>query len=76
MSWEWVAPTVTGLVGVAGVTATYFTGKGGRDHAERVAERAARHAADAAWEARRQQRLQETYVSLLEMVGDFLLFQA
>jgi hypothetical protein len=56
MAWEWVAPVVTGAVGVTGMVITLLAGKQARD-AARVDAR----------EAREQQRLETAYVSLLDM---------
>lgn len=39
MAWEWVAPTATGIVGVAGVFFTWLSGAQGRAHAELMVER-------------------------------------
>ncbi len=60
MAWEWVAPVATGatasIVGGAGIVFTWLTGKQARDDA-RASTR----------EARVQQRLENTYVDLLDM---------
>jgi hypothetical protein len=53
MAWEWVGTTT---LGVAGIVGTWLVGKQGRD-ATRVDAK----------EARKQQRLETTYVPLLEM---------
>lgn len=37
MAWEWVAPTVTGVVALAGIGATLRTAAQARSHAERLA---------------------------------------
>lgn len=38
MAWEWVAPAVTGLVGVAGTAGTVLVARIGRDQARNLAE--------------------------------------
>lgn len=37
MAWEWVAPTATGTVALAGIAATYLTGREARRSAEQLA---------------------------------------
>ncbi|MGO9552327.1 hypothetical protein [Mycobacterium sp.] len=56
MAWEWVAPVATATLGVAGIFGTWLTGKQGRDDAKALAK-----------DARQQQRLETTYVDLLDM---------
>ncbi|MEV4020015.1 hypothetical protein AB0J35_57015, partial [Nonomuraea angiospora] len=38
MAWEWVAPVVTGVSGLAGVIFTWLAGSQSRQHAERMVE--------------------------------------
>jgi hypothetical protein len=61
MAWDWVAPVCAagGAVLGAGVGAmtTWLTGKGAREHAERLART-----------ERQQQRLADAYIELLEML--------
>lgn len=68
MAWEWVAPVVTGFVGVAGITATYATG--------RQARIAASDEAKAQREAARAQRNHDekrtAYLNLLQAISDAL----
>ena len=52
MAWEW-----TGTLGLAGMFFTWLTAKQGRDHERLLAA-----------EAREQQRLEKTYIDLLDMV--------
>ncbi len=60
MAWEWVASVATGttatIVGGAGIFFTWLTGKQARDDARATTR-----------EARQQQRLESTYVDLLDM---------
>lgn len=64
MAWEWV-PTAS--VGAIGIVLTFVAGKQGRDHAERVARDRSSHERTLAEEARRQQRLENAYIELLDM---------
>ncbi len=71
MAWEWVSPVATASAGVVaggiGVYFTWLTGKGGREHAEAIARDQLSHERLLAEEARKQQRLESAYVSLLGM---------
>jgi hypothetical protein len=71
MAWEWIGTTVAG---VAGITATYWTAKRGREHAERLSTAAQDHARKLAREERRQKRIGQAYEELLiqvELVGQW-----
>lgn len=65
MTWDWVAPVATAIVGIAGTTFTWLTGKQGRDHTEHLTQQRLDHEAEMAKDQRRQQRLADTYVDLL-----------
>ncbi len=74
MAWEWVAPVCTASVGVAGIAATFFTARQGRQHAEDVAAKKNAHDLDLVREQRQQQRRAEAYVEILtvaEQVGQW-----
>ena len=55
MAWEWVAPTVTGIVGLAGTTGTVIVAWLGRRHAEAVAQMGVEGNIKAAYIQRRNQ---------------------
>jgi hypothetical protein len=54
VAWEWVGATSTGLVGVAGIVATWLGGKGQRDTAERLAEQERKERRDSEFRAQRR----------------------
>jgi len=56
VAWDWIPPTGTAAVGLAGIAATYFSGA-----------RARRDARVLAQEQREQQRRSEAYIELLTM---------
>lgn len=68
VTYEWVGPVCVGVVGALGVGSTFWTGKQGRDHVERIENRRFIHDELMAHEARDQERLSEAYVKLLMMV--------
>jgi len=76
MAWEWIAPAATGAAAIAGIGATYFTGREARKHAEQVAQQAAANAAQMAYEARKQERFNQAYRPLLKITGDFARWTA
>ena len=67
MTWEWVGPVATATVGVAGIFGTWLTGKQGRDRAEAISRETLAQERLLANEARKQQRLENAYVDLLDM---------
>ncbi len=71
MAWEWVPPVATavgvGVVGVVGLTLTWYSGKQGRDHAEKVAKDTFAHQRMLAGQERKQQRLENAYIELLDV---------
>lgn len=69
MSWEWIAPSVTGAVGALGVTFTWLTGHQGRKHAERVMRETHAHARQIAADQRRQERIGDAYKEILEFLA-------
>jgi hypothetical protein len=68
MAIEWLGTIAAGVVGLAGIRATYLTGKQGRQHTEQMALRAYEQQRKLAEDARRQERLGDAYVRLLVMV--------
>jgi hypothetical protein len=70
VTWEWVSPTAGGLVGLAGVAATYFTGRGSSKQALQVARDNAAHVERMALHSRSQDRLTEAYLTMLELVAE------
>lgn len=66
MAWEWVGPTATSLVALAGVYGTWKAGKDGREHAEFVADQAA----SATLKREREARRAAAYVDVLTTVYD------
>lgn len=72
MAWEWVSPVAaavsTGTVGVVGIWLTWRSGHDGREHAEKMATQRLAHERLMADVDRRQQRLENTYVALLDMM--------
>lgn len=67
MAWEWVAPTVTGVVALAGIGSTFVTASRGRSHAERLAAQGHERVEATSREARRQERLASAYVEVLDI---------
>src|SRR4051812_555107 len=78
MAWEWVAPVVTGAVGIAGIGGTVWSGNKQANTAKKNAEIQADMARTAAQiqagtavgladTERRQRRLEDAYVELLTM---------
>lgn len=74
VAWEWVAPVCTGSVGALGIVVTGLTARGGRRHAETIAEGRIKHERELAEDARTQARLGEAYVELLSIVTRVGLF--
>lgn len=75
MAWEWVSPIATACAGAFGVYFTWFAGKQGREHAERISNFQLMHARALATESREQQRLESAYIQLLkeaERVGNWV----
>lgn len=68
MAWEWVAPVVTGAVGLGGIVFTWLTGKQSRDQAVATLRQQLDHDRLQAREAREQERLESAYLELLKMV--------
>lgn len=68
MAVEWLGTAVAGMVGVAGITFTWLTGKQARDHAERLGERTFEQQRQLAQDARTQERIGDAYLRLLVMV--------
>ncbi|KXF54641.1 hypothetical protein AXA44_40535 [Rhodococcus sp. SC4] len=66
-SWVWVAPVATATTGVIGIVIGWWTGRQGRDHVERISEKQYAHERLLAEEARKQNRIENAYVLLLEM---------
>jgi hypothetical protein len=67
MAWEWVGPTVTGVVALAGIASTFATASRGRAQAERLASQSYDRSDAASREARRQERLATAYVEVLDI---------
>jgi hypothetical protein len=67
MAWEWVAPVVTGAVGLGGIVFTWLTGKQSRDQALATLRQQLGHDRLQAREAREQERLESAYLELLKM---------
>jgi hypothetical protein len=67
MAWEWVEPTATGVVAVAGIAGTLWSGRLSRTSAERIAQETHERAMEAAREQRRQERLAVAYVEVLQI---------
>ncbi len=68
MAWEWVAPVAAGGGASIGAITTLLTARGGRAHAERLAQLNAVHAERMARDERRQQRYAEAYIELLQLI--------
>ncbi|MFV8233070.1 hypothetical protein [Mycolicibacterium fortuitum] len=67
MAWEWVAPVATASAGIAGILATWLTGKQAREDAKQISRDTLEHQRLLAKEERQQKRLESAYVKLLEM---------
>jgi len=67
MSLEWVAPIVTGVVSIAGLSATVWVASQGRKHAERLANEATKNTLELARQTRSQERIETAYRRLLEV---------
>jgi hypothetical protein len=63
MAWEWVAPVVTGVVGVAGVAFTWLTARESRQHLEEMADKNFRLTVL----ARRDSDRQNAYISIMRV---------
>lgn len=68
MAWEWVPLATAGVTTAVAVGATLGATRMGHRHAERLADARLVHERELAADARRQQRLSEAYVELLEVV--------
>lgn len=64
-----MAPVCTSALGAIGIVVTGLTAKGGRRHAENVAEDRMTHEREIAEDARAQDRLGDAYVELLSIVN-------
>jgi hypothetical protein len=72
MAWEWVAPVGTATVGLAGIAATYLSGRRQVSAARDVAHDQAEAALRSQREERQQRRIEGAYTVLLEVVGEGL----
>jgi hypothetical protein len=70
MSWDWVAPTGTAVVGLAGITATYLSGKRQVSSARELANDQVTAAATARREERNQRRIEAAYPALLDVLSE------
>lgn len=70
MAWEWVAPTSTAALGLAGIAATYWSGRGQTETARAVAERQAQATLHLQREERQQRRIEAAYPVLLDAVAE------
>jgi hypothetical protein len=71
VAWEWVAPVVTGTVGVAGIITTYLSGNRQTSTALTGAQRQVNAQAAVAREERSQRRLETAYVELQRAVDRY-----
>jgi hypothetical protein len=69
MAWEWAPPAIAVATTAIAVGATLGATRMGHRHAERLTNARLVHERELAADARRQQRLSEAYVELLEVVG-------
>jgi hypothetical protein len=67
MTWEWVGPVATATVGAAGIFGTWLTGKQAGDRAADISRKTLTQQRLLSSEARKQQRLEDAYVELLDM---------
>jgi hypothetical protein len=71
MAWEWVGPVAAAtsgvVVGAVGMVITWLTSKQGRDTSEEISRNTLEQERVLASEARKQQRLEDAYVELLDM---------
>ncbi|ROO60350.1 hypothetical protein EDC02_2213 [Micromonospora sp. Llam0] len=68
MAWEWVPVVTAGVASSIAVGGTLLGARMGHLHAERLANARLQHERVLAADARRQQRLSEAYVELLDVV--------
>lgn len=64
---DWIGPVATATVGIAGIFGTWFNGKQARDDAKELATQSLSHERLMAEDARKQQRLENAYIEMLEM---------
>ncbi|MGH3484749.1 MAG: hypothetical protein ACRDPQ_16140 [Nocardioidaceae bacterium] len=69
MGYEWFALAATAGLGLAGIVATFWQAKQGREQTERVANKRLDHERSMAREERQQERLDEAYLQLLRLAG-------
>lgn len=70
MPWEWVGPAGTAVVAIAGIAATYWSGRGQVQGSREIAERQARLALLTQREERQQRRIEVAYPVLLDAVAE------
>jgi hypothetical protein len=68
MAWEWVAPVVGGIVGLAGIIAAYKSGSKQQETALRVVRDQVDGQVAVAREERQQRRLEAAYLELLSAI--------
>jgi hypothetical protein len=66
MSWEWLGYGTTGIVGLAGITATYLSGRGQEKAALAVVREQVEGQLTLAREERHQRRAETAYLALIE----------